>query len=95
MSNLDKEITALKASIDRLITLLEGETGIMVKSDASAQIERLMAHIEQMRTALVAVSTMLETESDTDFRQMMERPEVELNDRNTQGDALGDDAARV
>lgn len=61
-------------------------------------IERLTAEIERLTGVLRAVSPATESDSRAQMRQMIDRPEVDQEDRNTPPDVPddeGDDAARV
>jgi hypothetical protein len=62
-------------------------------------IERLTAQVDRLANLLETRSMAAETQSQSDLQELVDRPEVELEDRNTASDVPpdeeGDDAARV
>jgi hypothetical protein len=62
-------------------------------------IERLTAQIERLASLLETRSMTAETKSQARLQEIVDRPEVELEDRNTAPDLPpdeeGEDAARV
>jgi hypothetical protein len=75
----------------------ENETpGIEALRDS---IERLTAQVDRLANLLETRSMAAETQSQSDLQELVDRPEVELEDRNTASDVPpdeeGDDPARV
>jgi hypothetical protein len=93
----ESKLLALKQSIDRLVSLLEQDAGIIARSEPSPRLDRLLAQIERLTSALEAVARGIETQTETEFRELVDRPSVERDDRNTRPDISpeGDDTARV
>jgi hypothetical protein len=90
------KLLALKQSIDRLVGLLEQEAEIIARSEPSSRLDRILAQIERLTSALEAVARDVETQTETEFRELVDRPSVERDDRNTPPDIPDDDdAARV
>jgi hypothetical protein len=98
MSSHDRELADIKVRVDRLLDLLSREAGIIARSEPSTRLERILTQIEQLSAKLETFNRQLETQSEADFRQLVERPDVERDDRNTRRDiedAEGDDDPRV
>ena len=75
----------------------ENETpGIEALRDS---IERLTTQVERLANLLQTRSMAAETQSQSQLQELIDRPEVEPEDRNTASDVPpdeeGDDAARV
>jgi hypothetical protein len=93
----DAKLLALKQSIDRLVSLLEQEAGIIARSEPSPRLDRLLAQVERLTSALETIARTTETQTETEFRELVDRPVVDQEDRNTRSDVPpdDDDAARV
>src|SRR5688500_5402965 len=93
----EAKLLALKQSIDRLVSLLGPEAGIIARSEPSPRLDRLLGQIERLTNALEAVTRETETQTETAFRELVDRPSVDQDDRNTRPDIPDDedDAARV
>ena len=95
----EAKLLALKQSLDRLVSLLEQEAGIIARSEPSPRLERLLAQIERLTSALEAVARGTETQTEAQFRELVDRPSIDRDDRNTRPDLPSDDdddeAARV
>ena len=91
------KLLALKQSIDRLVSLLGQEAGIIARSEPSSRLDRILAQIERLTSALEAVAREVETQTETAFRELVDRPAVDQDERNTRADFPpdDDDAARV
>src|SRR5688572_23501072 len=93
----DAKLLALKQSIDRLVSLLGQEAGIIARSEPSPRLDRMLAQIERLTSALEAVARQTETPAETEFRELVDRPVVDQDERNTLPDVPDDedDAARI
>ena len=62
-------------------------------------IERLTAQVDRLATLMETASQTTESRLESQFRDLIDRPDVEYDDRNTPTDILDtdedDDAARV
>ena len=96
MSLPDQDLGELQQCAEKLISLLGQEAGILARSAPTTRTARIMTEIEHLTQLLETLNRRLESVSETAFRQMLERPEVERSERNARSDITGDDdAARL